>query len=509
MKNDLPDDAALTELLRAQRAAHMREPYPPWDARAAHLTALRTMLLDNSDALADALSADFGQRAKAELLLSELWLARNEIDSALRHGRQWMKTQRRATGLWLWPARAEVMPQPLGVIGIIAPWNYPVLLAAGPLICALAAGNRAMIKMSEWTPHTSALMERLIGATFALDHVAVVNGDDSVGAAFSALPFDHLLFTGSTSVGRKIMRSAAEHLTPVTLELGGKSPAIVGPHARFHAAVDSIVAGKTLNAGQTCIAPDYVLVPRGSEEAFIARARHRVAKLYPDFAHNRDYTTIVSDRHFSRLVHLADEAVAGGAQVHPLADMPQPLANGLEPEFSRSEGDLQGDSESAIAQTRRRKASIPADPASRRVAPCIVTNAPADCSLMREEIFGPLLPLVPYDTLDEAIHYVNARERPLALYLFDEERATVDRVLRETVSGGVAINETLLHIACEGLPFGGVGASGMGAYHGYEGFMTFSKMKPVFRQTRLNGRALLLPPYGRRFNTVMNLMLRR
>jgi coniferyl-aldehyde dehydrogenase len=208
-------------------------------------------------------------------------------------------------------------------------------------------------------------------------------------------------------------------------------------------------------------------------------------------------------------VHLADEAVAGGAQVHPLADMPQPLANGLEPESSRPEGDPHRESEPALAQTRPHNASIPADPASRRLAPCIVTNAPADCALMREEIFGPLLPLVPYDTLDEAIHYVNARERPLALYLFDEERATVDRVLRETVSGGVAVNETLLHIACEGLPFGGVGASGMGAYHGYAGFMTFSKMKPVFRQARLNGRALLLPPYGRRFNALMSLMLRR
>ncbi|HEV3104843.1 MAG TPA: aldehyde dehydrogenase family protein, partial [Trinickia sp.] len=224
MKNDLPDTASLEALLHAQRQAYLRTPYPSWETRAAHLKALRATLLEHSDALAEALNADFGQRAKAELLLSELWLVKNAIDTALAHGKRWMKPQRRATGMWLWPARAKVMPQPLGVVGIIAPWNYPVLLAAGPLICALAAGNRAMIKMSELTPRTSELFEQLIAHTFDRDHVSVVNGDASIGATFSALPFDHLLFTGSTAVGRTIMRTAAENLTPVTLELGGKSP---------------------------------------------------------------------------------------------------------------------------------------------------------------------------------------------------------------------------------------------------------------------------------------------
>ena len=263
MKNDLPDAAALTDLLRIQREAQMRTPYPSWDTRAVHLKALRTMLLESSDALAAALDADFGQRSKAELLLSELWLAKSEIDSALKHGKRWTKPQRRATGIWLRPATAKVIPQPLGVIGIVAPWNYPILLAVGPLICALAAGNRATIELSELTPRTAELLQQLIGRTFARDHVAVVTGDASVGAAFCALPFDHLLFTGSTAIGRQVMRAAADSLTPVTLELGGKSPAIIGLHARFDAAVGSIVAGKTLNAGQTCIAPDYVLVPRG------------------------------------------------------------------------------------------------------------------------------------------------------------------------------------------------------------------------------------------------------
>ena len=471
MKNDLPGVPTLEALLSLQREAHAREPYPSWETRAAHLKALRAMLLDRSDALAEALNADFGHRSKAELMISELWLAKNEIDSALKHGKRWMKPQRRATGFWLRPATAKVIPQPLGVIGIVAPWNYPILLAVGPLICALAAGNRAIVKMSEFAPRTAECLAQSIERTFAPEHVAVVAGDATVGAAFCALPFDHLIFTGSTAVGREVMRAAAANLTPVTLELGGKSPAIIGPHARFDAAVDSIVAGKTLNAGQTCIAPDYVLVPRGMERAFVERARLRVARLYPDFARNLDCTTLISARHFDRMRDLADEAVAAGATLHPLTD------------------------------------AAP-DASSRHFPPCVVTDAPERCALMHEEIFGPLLPLVPYDTLDDALRYVNARPRPLALYLFDEARATIERVLRETVSGGVAINETLLQIACEGLPFGGVGASGMGAYHGYDGFVTFSKMKPVFMQPRLNARALLLPPYGRRFHAIMRLMFK-
>ncbi|WP_246796228.1 coniferyl aldehyde dehydrogenase [Burkholderia perseverans] len=471
MKNDLPGLATLDALLHDQRAAFLRAPYPSWDTRAGHLRTLRTMLLEHADALAEAISADFGHRAKQEVLLSEIWMAKEEIDDALRHGRRWMRPRRRPMNKWLMPARAGVIPQPLGVVGIVAPWNYPVLLAAGPLICALAAGNRAILKMSELTPRTGELFETLIAKTFSREHVAVVNGDAEVGAAFSALPFDHLLFTGSTQVGRHVMRAAAEHLTPVTLELGGKSPAIIGPGARFDNAVDAIVAGKTLNAGQTCIAPDYVLVPRGKEDAFIARARARIAKLYPDFANNADYTSIVSERHFTRLERLAAEARAGGAALHPLTD-------------------------------------AAADPARRRFAPLAVTRAPDAAALMQEEIFGPLLPIVPYDTLDQAIAYVNARPRPLALYLFEESRASIDRVMRETISGGVSINETLMHIACGSLPFGGIGASGMGAYHGYDGFVTFSKLKPVLTQARFNARNLLLPPYGRRFAALMKLMLR-
>jgi len=471
MKNDLPEVAALETLLQDQRHAYLREPYPSWDTRATHLRALRKLMLDNRDALAEAMHADFGNRAKQEVLLAEFLLVKEEIDAALRRGKRWMKAQRRSTNKWLLPARAKVVPQPLGVVGIIVPWNYPVLLAVGPLVSALTAGNRAIIKMSELTPRTSALFEQLIGQTFARNHVAVVNGDAALAAAFSAQPFDHLLFTGSTKVGHEVMRTAAEHLTPVTLELGGKSPALVGVHARFDNAVDNLITGKTLNAGQTCVAPDYVLVPRGKEQAFIERARVRMAKMYPDFARNPDYTSIISARHFERLERLAGEAQAAGAQLHALTD------------------------------------AVP-DAGSRRFPLIAVTGAPDECALMQEEIFGPLLPLVPYDTLDDAIAWINARPRPLALYLFADDAGTIERVTHETIAGGMAVNETLMHLACESLPFGGVGASGMGAYHGYEGFVTFSKMKPVLVQARFNARGWIAPPYGRRVEVLLKLMMK-
>jgi acyl-CoA reductase-like NAD-dependent aldehyde dehydrogenase len=471
MKNDLPEIVALESLLREQRDAYLRAPFPAWPERERHLKALRAMLLDNRDALAQTLNDDFGHRAKEEILLSEIFVAKEEIDAALKHGKRWMKPQHRTTSKWLLPARAKVVPQPVGVVGIIVPWNYPILLAAGPLISALTAGNRAIIKMSELTPRTSALFEQLVAKTFARDHVAVVNGDASVAAAFSAQPFDHLLFTGSTKVGHDVMRAAAANLTPVTLELGGKSPAIIGRHARFDYAVDNILAGKTLNAGQTCIAPDYVLLPRGQEQAFVERARRSLAKTYPDFGSNRDYTSIVSDRHFARLQQLAADAQTAGAQLHPLAD-------------------------------------VAPDRATRHFVPTVVTGAPEHVALMQEEIFGPLLPVIPYDSLDEALRYVNVRPRPLALYLYADDASTVERVTHGTIAGGMAVNETLMHIACESLPFGGVGASGMGAYHGYEGFVTFSKMKPVLTQARFNARGLIAPPYGRRFRMLLKLMLR-
>jgi coniferyl-aldehyde dehydrogenase len=471
MRMDFSDAPALETLLRDQRAAFGRAPFPTWAERAAHLKALRAMLLNHRDAIAEAINDDFGHRPRQEVEASELFLSLQEIRDALRHGRSWMKARPRSMNKWLMPARAKVVPQPLGVVGIIVPWNYPIMLAVTPLIGALAAGNRAMLKMSEITPRTSALFAQLIDQTFEPDHVVVVNGGPDVGAAFSALPFDHLIFTGSTKVGHAVMRAAADNLTPVTLELGGKSPVIVGPNARFDYAVDSILLGKMLNAGQTCIAPDYVLVPRGREQAFIDRARTSIAKRYPDLECNPDYTNIISTRHFARLAQWVDDAAAAGARVHALSDA-RP------------------------------------DPATRRFPPVAITGATDATGVMQEEIFGPILPIVPYDTLDDAIAYVNARPRPLALYLYDDRRASIDAVMRRTVSGAYTVNETLMHVAVDDLPFGGVGHSGMGAYHGFEGFASLSRMKPVLIQPKMNLRHLLAPPYGRLFDAVMKVMLR-
>lgn len=472
MMRDPISDSELHLLFEAQRAACLRAPFPEWPERAGHLRSLKTLLEDNLDAIVAAIDGDFGQRPRQETLMAEMLGSMNGIRDALAHGRRWMRPQRRSANFWLRPARARVMPQPLGVVGIIVPWNYPLFLMIGPLTAALAAGNRVMIKLSEYAPGFAELMQSLFERHFASDHIAVVTGGPDIAQAFGALPFDHLLFTGSTQVGRHVMQAASRNLTPVTLELGGKSPALIAPGARFDSAVEAIMAGKLLNAGQTCIAPDYVLVERSRVSAFVAAAQRVTARLYPDFDRNPDYTTIINARHYERLQGLVDEARAAGAQVH------------------------------ALAEGR-------GDPASRRCLPVCVTGAPDSVRLMHEEIFGPLLPVVPYDALDDALAYINARPRPLALYLFETGRATIERVLKHTIAGGVTINDTLLHILNDDLPFGGVGPSGIGAYHGHDGFATFSKFKPVLYQARFNGRRLLLPPYGKTFERLIRIMLGR
>ncbi len=458
-------------LFDALRAASLREPLPSWAQRADRLRRLRTLVMDNRQAIAAAISADFGHRAPQETELAEVFPSVEGIAHALRHGKRWMRVRRRSTGLWFRPASSRLMPQPLGVVGIVVPWNYPLFLAVGPMTAALVAGNRMMVKLSEFTPRFAALFETLVRERFAPDEIAVVNGDAEVARAFSGLPFDHLLFTGSTAVGHQVMRAASEHLTPVTLELGGKSPAIIGPGARFDKAVERILVGKTLNAGQTCIAPDYVLLPEGQQQRFIDSARRSFAALYPELPRNPDYTSVASDRHFARLQALAAEAQRDGATAVPLSDMPP-------------------------------------DAATRRFPPLLLTGVHDGMRVMQEEIFGPLLPVVGYRDLDEAIGYINAHPRPLALYLFERERAAIDQVMQRTVAGGVSVNDTLLHIAQDDLPFGGVGASGMGAYHGEHGFATFSKMKPIFEQSTLNGLGLFKPPYGRTFERMIRLLVR-
>ena len=349
-----------------------------------------------------------------------------------------MKPERRPTNFWFLPGRSRVMFQPLGVVGIVVPWNYPIYLAIAPAVSALAAGNRVLVKMSEAAPATGEALARLFAEHFDPAVLAVVNGGTEVAREFVALPFDHLLFTGSTEVGRQVMRAAAANLTPVTLELGGKSPAIVGRDIAIAEAADRILFGKCLNAGQTCIAPDYALVPEERIAEFAAAARATVASLYPTLRDNPDYTAIINVRHRERLCGYLDEARSKGARVE---------------EINPAGEDFSG---------------------SPKLAPHLVLGPADSMRVMREEIFGPILPLKGYRTLDEAIAYVNARPRPLALYVFDHERAVIDRVLAETVSGGVTVNETILHIAQEELPFGGVGPSGMGEYHGRAGFETFS-----------------------------------
>lgn len=471
--NDSPAPTApLRVTFERQRAALCASGSLDFAARDAALATLGRVLRDNADAFCAVIDRDFQGRAREETQLLELFPSHGAIKHARRHLKAWMRPQRRATNFWFLPGRSQVLYQALGVVGVVVPWNYPIYLAVGPIVAALAAGNRVMVKMSEAAPATGELFARLMMEKIDPAVLAIMNGGPEVAQEFVALPFDHLLFTGSTAVGRHVMRAAAANLTPVTLELGGKSPAIVGRGIDAADAADKILFGKCLNAGQTCIAPDYALVPEESVEKFMAAARATVARLYPTLRDNADYTAIVNDRHRARLAAYLDDARAQGACVEAINPAGEDFVG------------------------------------SPRMAPHLVTGAKDSMRLMQEEIFGPILPIVAYRSLDEAIAYVNARPRPLALYVFDHDAAAVDRVLAETISGGVTVNETLLHIAQEELPFGGVGPSGMGEYHGRAGFETFSKRKSVFRQSRLNAMKQLRPPYGPRFQRLLKLLSR-
>jgi coniferyl-aldehyde dehydrogenase len=473
MNDSPPQLRSLQSLFDSQRRAFAAQPYPGEGQRRGQLLALERVLKSGAAELARAIDEDFGARSTAETRLLELFPSLEAIRHARRHLKRWMRPERRRVSLWFQPGRARVLWQPLGVVGIIVPWNYPLFLSLAPLAAALAAGNRVMIKMSELTPRTGAALAELLRGVFPADLVAVVNGDAEVGRAFAGLPFDHLLFTGSTAVGREVMRAAAANLTPVTLELGGKSPAIVAPDFPPAEAADKIMFGKCANAGQTCVAPDYVLVPAGSEQGFAEAAHAAVVRLYPSLAANPDYSAIVNERHYRRLKGYLEEARERGGTVVEI----NPAGERL-------------------------------DPAARKLAPALVLGAGNDLRLMQEEIFGPILPVVPYAGLDAALRYVAERPRPLALYYFDRDPTRIERMLKQTHSGGVTVNDVILHVAQENLPFGGVGPSGMGHYHGRHGFETFSKQKGVFLQSRLSAAALLKPPYGKRFEALMRLLLR-
>ncbi|POM12713.1 coniferyl-aldehyde dehydrogenase [Pseudomonas sp. WP001] len=453
----------LQDLFEAQRRAYAANPMPPAAQRRQWLKALRDVLSNERQALINAISQDFSHRSADETLFAELMPSLQGIHYASKHLKGWMKPSRRAVGIAFQPASAKVIYQPLGVVGVIVPWNYPLYLAVGPLVGALAAGNRVMLKLSESTPATGELLKALLAKIFPEDLVCVVLGEAEVGMAFSTLRFDHLLFTGATSIGRHVMRAAAEHLTPVTLELGGKSPAIVSADVPLKDAAERIAFGKALNAGQTCVAPDYVLVPEDRVEGFVEAYSEAIRGFYPTLTDNPDYTAIINERQLARLNAYAKDATDKGATLIALYDQGQ----------------------------------------ARRMPHSLLLNVSDEMTVMQDEIFGPLLPIVPYRGIDEAFAYINQRPRPLALYYFGYNKREQDRVLHETHSGGVCLNDTLLQVAQDDLPFGGIGPSGMGHYHGREGFLTFSKAKGVLVKQRLNAAKLIYPPYGKSIQTLI------
>ena len=466
-----PAARGLEQLFAAQRKAFAAEPDPPLAVRCDRLDRLLALTEEHEAEIVAAIAADFGTRPAQETRLTELFLVTAGIRHARRHLARWMRPRRVRTPLYLRPGRSRILRQPLGLVGVISPWNYPFQLALLPVVAALSAGNRVLLKPSELTPQTSALLERIVAAHFAPDELAVVTGGAEAGSAFARLPFDHLFFTGSTAVGRKIALAAAENLTPVTLELGGKSPALVADGADLDTVAPRLAVGKLLNAGQTCIAPDYVLAPAARADALVEALSRAIAQLYPSVGANADYASIVNERHYARLNGLVDDAVAKGAR-----------AVALNPGNEH----------------------LPAS--ARKLAPTLLVGVRDDMAVMQEEIFGPLLPIETYATLDDAIAKINARPHPLAMYAFGFRGGPRDRLLRKTLAGGVTLDDTLWHFGNEELPFGGVGASGIGAYHGERGFLTFTHEKSVFVQPRFALTWMLAPPYGQVFELVMKVL---
>jgi coniferyl-aldehyde dehydrogenase len=453
--------------LEQQRAAFASEPFPTLATRRDRLARVKAMTEKHAQELAGAVSQDFENRARQETLLTEVFTVQSAVRHAIRHLPGWMKTRRVPTAMHFWPARNRLLRQPLGVVGVVSPWNYPYYLAMAPALAALAAGNRVLIKPSELTPATSELMARMVREHFAPEEMQVIVGDADVGKAFTALPFDHLFFTGSTAVGRIVAQAAARNLTPVTLELGGKSPALVDRSADIATTAERLAFGKLLNAGQTCVAPDYVLAPREMVAPLVDAMLGRIRTMYPTLAGNADYTSIVSPRHHARLQGLLDDAKAKGARLVPTHDEA---------------------------------------PGGRKLVPHLVLDATEQMTVMQEEIFGPLLPIVAYDKTDEALDFIRRHDRPLALYWFGSDGRAQRHAMEQTHAGGVTVNDCIWHLGQEEQPFGGVGASGIGSYHGEWGFRTFSKEKPIFEQTRFAGTKLFYPPYGATFDRMIGLL---
>ncbi|MEN2788177.1 coniferyl aldehyde dehydrogenase [Sphingomonas oligophenolica] len=459
--------ATMRDILAEQRGAFMAELPVSIAVRKDRLKRAAAMISDNAARFCDALSEDFGHRSREQSMLTDIASSIAPINHAIKSVEKWARAEKRPVQfpLGLLGARAWIEYQPKGVVGVIAPWNFPVNLVMAPLAGVLAAGNRAMVKTSEYTPRVADLFEEIVGKYFALDELAFVSGGPDVGKAFAELPFDHLIFTGATAVGKHILHAAADNLTPVTLELGGKSPVIIGKGANVAQATERVAIGKMMNAGQICLAPDYVLVTADQEAGVVSGLKAAATAMYPSVLANPDYTAIINDRHFARLNGLLDDARAKGARIE--------VVNPANEDFGASN--------------------------ARKMPLHIVTDVTDDMAVMQEEIFGPILPVRRYTSIGDAIDQVNDRDRPLGLYYFGTDDAERRQVLDRTIAGGVTLDDVIFHISMEDLPFGGIGPSGMGAYHGLDGFRTFSHAKSVYKQAKLDVAKLagLKPPYGK------------
>jgi coniferyl-aldehyde dehydrogenase len=466
--------SAMQDILDRQRKAYLAEGVVSTATRVDRLERAIQVVKKHQKTFVEAMTQDFGHRSEHQSMFTDIASSVGPLRHAQQHLKNWQKKEKRKVSpgiLALLGARAWIEYQPLGVVGVISPWNFPVNLTFAPLAGILSAGNRCMIKPSEYTPATSAAMAAGFAEEFDDDEIAVVTGGPQTGADFSGLAFDHLLFTGATSVAKHVMRAASENLVPVTLELGGKSPVIFSAKAEMDTSTAALMAGKTLNAGQICLAPDYVFVPRERMGEFVESSKRAVAKMCPSLLDNPDYTSVVNDRHYQRINGYLDEARERGVEVVEI--------NPANEDFRQQ--------------------------SAHKIPPTLVIDPPEESAIMQEEIFGPVMPIKPYDDLSEAVDYINAHDRPLGLYYFGNDKQETEQVLNKTTSGGVTLNDVIMHISQENLPFGGVGPSGMGAYHGEDGFRTFSHAKSVFRQATFNPaeKLGLRPPYSEKLLNIV------
>ena len=456
----------LNEILEKQKIAHLREGPLSVETRKDWIDRCIALLIKYQNEIAEAISEDFGHRSTESSLLADVAGSIGSLKSAKENIKKWVRPEKRKVTpsiLGLLGAKLRLEYQPLGTVGVISPWNFPVTLTFGPLGSIFAAGNRAMIKPSEFTPKTSELMKKMFEEAFSEEEVAVFTGGPDLGEAFSSLPFDHLLFTGATSIAKHVMRAASENLVPVTLELGGKSPVIISKKSNFEVSVNRVMAGKTMNAGQICLAPDYVFIPKDKKEDFISQSKKVVTDMYPSLKDNPDYTSVINQRHYDRLQGYVEEAKEKGFEVIEI--------NPSNEDFSQQ--------------------------AHHKIPPTLIVDPDDSLSVMKEEIFGPILSVKTYDSIKDTVDYINSKDRPLGLYYFGDDKEEMQNVLENTTSGGVTINDVVFHVGQDNAPFGGVGPSGTGSYHGVEGFKNFSHTKTIYTQSKFDGLfGLFRPPFG-------------